>query len=145
MSLLRRSLIVCAISLCSLAEGKEPFPFIDKAVQQTRDVDRCRILEAEFAAEQQALGAARAAMARAPAEDTKDVVHRHEENVKALQRELDRLQDEKPVRVSARVVGAGATAAGKRATPAPVQARFWDVYRRGVSPTDFQPPAKELP
>jgi hypothetical protein len=128
-----------------LVHGKEPFPFIDKAVQQARDVDRRRILEAEFAAEQQALGAAREAMARVPDEDTRSVVHRHEENMKTLQRELERLQDEKPVRVSARVAGVEATAVGKRATTAPVQAPFWDVYRRSASPTDFQPPAKELP
>jgi hypothetical protein len=128
-----------------LAQGKEPLPFIDKAVQQARDVDRRRILEAELAAEQLALGAAREAMARVPVEDTRSIVHRHQENVKALQRELERLPDEKPVRVSARVAGAEATAAGKRATPTPAQAPFWDVYRRGVSPTDFQPPAKELP
>jgi hypothetical protein len=145
MSLLPRSLIFCAISLCSLAKGNEPFPIIDKVAQQARDLDRRHILEAEFAAEQQALGVARQAMAKAPADDTRAAVHRHEENVKALQRELEPLQGEKPVRVSARAVGPEPVAVSKRTTPAPVQAPFWDVYRRGAPPTDFNPPAKELP
>jgi len=144
MSLLPRSLIFCAISLCSLVQGKEPFPFIDKADQQARNVDRRHILEAEFAAEQQALGAAREVAERAPGEGALAAVHRHEENVKALQRELSRLQDESPVRVSARVAGTKAIPA-KRSTPASVQAPFWDVYGRSALPTDFQPPVKELP
>jgi len=145
MSLLPRSLIFCAISLCSLVQGKEPFPFIDKADQQARDVDRRHILEAEFAAEQQALGVARKAAERAPGEGTLVAVHRHEENVKALQRELGRLQEESPVRVSARIAGAKASPANKYTTPASGQAPFWDVYRRGALPTDFPPPVKELP
>jgi hypothetical protein len=145
MSLLQSLLIFCAISLCSLAKGNESFPIVDKAAQQARDLDRHRILETEFATEQQALGAALEAMAKAPTDDTRTAVRRHEENVKALQRELEHLQTEKPVRVSARAVGAEPAVVSKRTTSVPVRAPFWDVYRRGAPPTDFQPSAKEVP
>lgn len=145
MSLLRKLLIFCAISLCSLAKGNEPFPFIDKASQQARDADRRAILVSELAAEQQALAAARESMAKAPADDTEASLHRHEENVKALRRELGQLPDVKPLRVHARVSGIDASVDSKRASSAPLTAPFWDVYKRGASPTDSQPTAKELP
>ncbi|WP_156404017.1 hypothetical protein [Massilia sp. Root1485] len=145
MSLLRKSLIFCAISLCSLARGNEPFPFIDKASQQARDADRRAILAAELAAEQQALGPAHESMVKAPTEDTQAELHRHEENVKALRRELIQLPDEKPLRVHARAVGTDVNVDHKRTSSTPPPAPFWDVYRRGASTIDSQPPAKELP
>lgn len=145
MSLLPRSLIFCAISLCSLAEGNEPYPVVDSASQKARDIDRRAILEAELAAEQQALGSAKEALARAPSDDMRSGVHRHEDNVKALRRELERLPDKAPVRVAARPAARDATVAATRTSPAPVQAPFWDVYRRSAPPIDSQPPAKELP
>jgi hypothetical protein len=144
MGLLRRSLVFCAISLGSLAHGNEPFPMVDKSVQELRDIDRRAILETELAAEQHALNAAHELLAKAPADDTRGSVHRHEENVKALQRELERTAHEMPVRVSARSTGSD-TPTAKQTKPRPTQAPFWDVYRRGVSSTDFQPPAKEVP
>lgn len=145
MSLLRKSLIFCAISLCSLARGNEPFPSIDKASQQARDLDRRAILASELAAEQQALGAAQESMAKAPTEDTQSDLHRHEQNVKALRRELGQLPDEKPLRVHARAAGANANVEHKHTSSTPSPAPFWDVYRRGASTIDSQPPAKELP
>lgn len=142
MSLLGKTLVFCAISLCSLARGNEPFPVVDKASQQARDVDRRAILESELAAEQQALDAVHESMTKAPTEGTLADLHRHEENVKALQRELRRLPDGKPLRVRAREAGGAATS--RNPFPSP-QVPFWDVYRRGASNTDSQPPAKELP
>jgi len=143
MSLLPRSLIFCAISLCSLAEGNEPYPVVDSAIQKARDIDRRAILESELAAEQQALGSAKEAFARTPTDDMRSRVHRHEENVKALRREL--VPDKAPVRIAARPATSDGTAATTRTPPAPAPAPFWDVYRRGAPPIDFQPPAKELP
>jgi hypothetical protein len=145
MSLLRRSLIFCAISLCSLAEGNEPYPVVDSASQKAREIDRRAILESELAAEQQALGSARESFARAPTDDMRSGVHRHEENVKALRRELERLPDSAPVRVAARPAGRDTTASTTRTPPVSVQAPFWDVYRRSAPPIDSPPPAKELP
>lgn len=145
MSLLPRSLIFCAISLCSLAIGKEPYPVVDKDVQKSRDADRHTILEAELAAEQQALGIAMAAASKAKGGDIQGDVHRHEENVKALQREMQRPLVSAPVRVNARSAGSDAIVAATRTAPTPAQAPFWDVYRRGASPIDSQSSSKELP
>lgn len=145
MGSLQRSLVFCAISLCSLAQGNELFPKVDAAVQETRDADRRLILETELAAERQSLGAAREAMAKSPTNDARTEVHRHEENVEALRRELEHLPDGAPVRVGARRPGIPDAPASGRSTPVPAQAPFWDVYRRNASPVDFQPPAKELP
>ncbi|TQK03404.1 hypothetical protein [Herbaspirillum sp. SJZ107] len=145
MSLLRKPLIFCAISLCSLAQGNEPFPIVDKAAQQARDMDRRAILESEFAAEQLALVAARESMTKAPTDDTQANLHRHEENVKALQRELARLPDAKLLRVRAHAAGTEQAVDNRPASSMPPPAPFWDVYRRGASPTDSQPVAKELP
>lgn len=145
MSLLPRSLIFCAISVCSLAEGNEPSLFVDKPVQQARDIDRRAILEAEFAAEEEALGLAREALAKAPTGLARADLHRHEENLKALQRELARLQEGMPVRVGARQATAGDTVAAQ-SRQQPALAPFWDVYRRSAPPVDLQPPpAKEQP
>ena len=137
MSLLPRSLIFCAISLCALARGNEPYPIVDKSVQQARDVDRRAILEAELVAEQHDLGAAREAIEKAPSDEARSQVHRHEENIKALQRELARVSKETPVRVTASSAKPNAAVAGKRTAPGPTRAPFWDVYRRSTSPTDF--------
>ena len=145
MSLLPRSLIFCAISLCSLTEGKEPYPVVDSASQKARDIYRRAILESELAAEQHALGSAEEAFATMPTDDMRSGVHRHEENVKALRRELERLPQNAPVRVTARPAVPDTTATATRIPRAPNQAPFWDVYRRSAPPTDSQPPAKELP
>jgi hypothetical protein len=145
MSLLPRSLIFCAISLCSLAEGNEPYPVVDSASQKARDIDRRAILESELAAEQQALDSAKEALARAPTDDMRSGVHRHEENVKALRRELERLPDKSPVHVAARPAVPDTTATAMHTPRAPNQVPFWDVYRRSASPIDSQLPAKELP
>jgi hypothetical protein len=145
MSLLPRSLILCAISLCSLAEGNEPYPVVDSASQQARDIDRRAILESELAAEQQAFGGAKEGFARTPTDDMRSGMHRHEENVKALRRELERLPHNAPVRVAARPAVPDTAATATRIPPAPNQAPFWDVYRRSAPSIDSQPPAKELP
>ncbi|MES2320128.1 MAG: hypothetical protein V4631_21840 [Pseudomonadota bacterium] len=59
------------------------FPRVSAARQRERDGGRRAILMAELAGEQQALGTAAAARAQA------DVLHRHQANIAALQRELN--------------------------------------------------------
>lgn len=142
MGSLPRLLIFCAISLCSYARGNESYPVVDRSAQSARDNDRRVILEAELANEQIDLRNAKEAITKAPSDDARKEVHRHEENVKALQRELDRLIT--PMRVTARIPS-DVPAAAKRAAPKAGDAPFWDVYRRTSPTTDFQPPAKESP
>jgi hypothetical protein len=142
MGSLPRLLIFCAISLCSYARGNEPYPIVDKAAQVARDIDRRAILETELAAEQTELRFAQESLAKASSDETRKEVHRHEENIKALRRELVRATP--PIRVNARTASSD-TAGTKRAAPKLADAPFWDVYRRTKPPTDFQPPVKELP
>jgi hypothetical protein len=144
MGSLPRLLIVCAISLCAFARGNEPYPIVDRSTQEARDLDRRAILELELAAEQNALRTTQESMAKAPSDETRKKVHRHEENIKALRRELERVPAAAPIRVTARIASNDA-AATKRAASQPAEAPFWDVYRRTVPRTDFQPPAKESP
>jgi hypothetical protein len=66
-------------------------------------------------------------------------VDRHEENVKALQRGLERTGQDGAVRISARRSQPNAAPPTKRAMPGAAPAPFWDVYRRSAAPTDFQP------
>lgn len=139
MSLLLRALFFCAVSLNALAQGNDSFPVVDKAAQKARNVDRRAILEAEFAAERQALDAALAVTKQSSDDDARTEVHRHEENIKALQRELERTRQDGAVRVSARRSGPDAAPPMKRAMSGADPAPFWDVYRRSTAPTDFQP------
>jgi capsule polysaccharide export protein KpsE/RkpR len=142
MGSLPRLLIFCAISLCSYARGNEPYPIVDRSAQAARDIDRRAILEAELATEQTELRNAQEAIAKAPSEEARKEVHRHEENIKALRRELDRVTS--PIRLTGRAATED-TNVDKRTASKPAGAPFWDVYRRIAPPTDFQPPAKESP
>ena len=144
MGSLPRLLIFCAISLCSFARGNEPYLIVDRSAQADRDIDRRAILEAELTAEQQEVRRAREAMAKAPSEEARRELHRHEENLKAIYRELDRVPVDRQVRVSVHAATDDA-AATKRAASKSADAPFWDVYRRTAPATDFQPPAKESP
>lgn len=144
MGSLPRLLIFCAISLCSYARGNEPYPIVDRSTQAAREIDRRAILDAELTAEQQEVRRAQDVMARTPSEEARRELHRHEENLKALHRELDRVPVDKAVRVTARTATDDA-AATKRAAPKSAGTPFWDVYRRTAPPTVFQPPAKESP
>lgn len=140
MGSLPRMLIFCAISLCSCARGKEPYPIVDRSIQSARDNDRRAILEAELASEQTDLRNVMEEVAKAPSDEARKEAHRHEENIKALRRELDRLTT--PIRLTARTTSDVAVRpAASNAHDVP----FWDVYRRTAPPTDFQPPAKESP
>jgi hypothetical protein len=139
MSLLLRSLFFCAVSLNAFAQGNDPFPMVEKTAQIARDADRRAILEAEFAAERQALDAARAVTKQSSDDGARAEVHRHEENVKALQRELERTGQDGAVRISARRSQSDAAPPTKRAMPGAAPAPFWDVYRRSAAPNDFQP------
>jgi thioredoxin-like negative regulator of GroEL len=133
-------LIFCAISLCSCARGKEPYPIVDRSVQTARDNDRRAILEAELASEQSDLRNAQETVAKAPSDEARKEAHRHEENVKALRRELDRLTTS--IRVTARTAS---DVAIKQPASNAHEVPFWDAYRRTAPPTDFQPPEKESP
>ena len=139
MTLVLRSLFFCAMSFNALAQGNKSFPVVGKTVQQARDADRRAILEAELAAEKQALDAALAVIKQSSSDVARAEVHRHEENVKMLRRELERTTQDGAVRISARRSRPDAVPPTKRAMSGAAPVPFWDVYRRSAAPTDFQP------
>lgn len=102
------------------------YPVVAKAEQKARDVDRRLILQTELAAEGDAL-------AKATTLSDSDAIHRHEENIKALQRELGGGEFEGGSgarhRVTVKALRPAANTAGVTRSP-----RFWDPYNR---PIDF--------
>ena len=108
------------------------FPAVTRAVQQERDGQRREILTAELTAEQAALAEAGTALAAEPTDAHRADLHRHTQNIEALQRELAPLRrgTAPSLRVLARETRAPI------ATPAPVQQPppFWDPYRRITTP-----------
>jgi hypothetical protein len=104
------------------------FPVVANAEQKARDEDRRLILQTELAAEREGL-------AKAKAMSDPGAVHRHEENIKALQRELDggdvQSGSEARRRVTVKALRPSANA-GNNARPP----RFWDPYNRAIDFND---------
>jgi hypothetical protein len=104
------------------------YPVVAKAEQKARDEDRRLILQTELAAEGRAL-------AKAKTMSDSDAVHRHEENVKALQRELDggdvQSGSEGRHRVTVKALRPSANAANVTRA-----AHFWDPYNRPFDVSD---------
>ena len=75
---------------CELLYAQDAlFPIVSPSIQKTRDDDRRQILEAELQAERQVLVNAQAALATGFTRERATNVHRHVENVTALERELE--------------------------------------------------------
>lgn len=127
-------LVLTAATLCVRAQPL--YPTVAKAEQVERDKGRRLILETELAAEHEALMKSKAAFENSPTSDREIEVHRHEENVKALQRELDSTTSNDAARNSKRVlVRAQRPATGADDTKD--ARRFWDPYNRAPDTTDF--------
>jgi hypothetical protein len=109
---------------------------VAKAEQGERDKDRRLILETELVAEHDALMKSKAAFENSRTRDREIEVHRHEENIKALQRELDSTTNNDAARNPKRVlVKAQRPARGVGSTKD--AGRFWDPYNRASDTTDF--------
>jgi hypothetical protein len=108
------------------------FPAVTRAVQQERDGQRREILTAELTAEQAALAEAGAALAAEPTDANRADLHRHTQNIKALQRELAPLR--RGTAPSLRVLSREARAPIAAAAPIQQPAAFWDPYRRITTP-----------
>lgn len=115
-------------------QAQSPYPVVSEAEQRQRDNDRRLILETELAAERDALTKSQAMSPASPERDA--TVHRHTENIKALQRELDDVAGRASVREQQRVVVRAIRPTAASST-APKNARFWDPYNRTSDTTDF--------
>jgi hypothetical protein len=134
-----RIAFIFALSACALCAHAQPgYPVVSKAAQKARDDDRQTILETELQAESEALAKAQSVLAHGASPDREAEVHRHQENVKALRRELASVTGKPlprdPVRVVVRAAPAAPTApASSDSEPS----RFWNPYNRASDTTDF--------
>jgi hypothetical protein len=129
--------IFLLIELAVSAKSQPLTPVISQATQRLRDDDRRFILQTELQTESQVLTAAQAAFEASPTAEKEAAVHRHVENVRALQRELDgagRTQTRKHPRV---VVKATRPAGNSTSAGAIKTGSFWDPYNRAPDNTDF--------
>ena len=125
-------LVLAAATVCVRAQPL--FPSVAKAEQVERDKDRRLILEAELVAERESLMKAREEFEASPTRDREMEIHRHRENVKALQRELESSPQAADAsrRAVARVQRPATTTGSAKDA-----GRFWDPYNRAPDTTDF--------
>lgn len=117
------------------AQAQQSYPVVNQATQRERDADRRLILETELQAERGELAKAQAALDASPTQERKADVHRHVENEKALQRELDGVAGEpREARTPARAIVKAMRTAATSANKSP---RFWDPYHRAPETTGF--------
>lgn len=83
-----RTVIFFLIANSTSAVAQSSYPVIDKSVQQARDQERHLILSTELLAEYQALEATNSSIAARPTDELRAKAHRHNENIKALRREI---------------------------------------------------------
>jgi hypothetical protein len=121
-------------ALC--AQAQPAYPVVSKAEQKARDEDRRPLLEAELASELEALAKAKTALANDQTNERFAAVHRHEENINGLRRELGVGEEQnaalKRERLVVRAVKASADIANLKRTPT-----FWDPYNRAPDSTDL--------
>jgi len=132
-----RKVIFFLIGCSANAIAQSSYPVIDKEVQQARDQERHLILNTELLAEYQEMTKTVNALAANPAKELAAKAHRHNENIKALQRELHNAKAaQAPMRV---VVKSGRPPAQPPTGSATTVAAYWNPYNRAIdarSPTD---------
>ena len=142
MIMLQRSIVIFLLigplsyaqSQWSYAQDSASYPIADPAAQKARDNERRHILESELETERQELAKAQASLTASPTQERAAEVHRHLENIKSLQRELDGVAGRQqaprqPLRV---VVKAQRPAASPRNVNG--TAAFWNPYNRVPDP-----------
>jgi septal ring factor EnvC (AmiA/AmiB activator) len=129
------SIFWLAIStLC--AQAQPAYPVISQSEQKARDDDLLPLLESELVFEQKAL--AKAKLERAYDSETERAanVHRHQENIKALRREMKSIENQNPQDRRAHPV-VKAIRAPTRIVESRRTANFWDPYNRAPDYDDF--------
>lgn len=136
-----RKVIFFLIGCSANALAQSSYPVIDKEIQQARDQERHLILNTELLAEYQELTKTASALAEAPTKELTAKAHRHNENIKALQRELHNAQaTQKSSQEGVRIVAKAAGSVAQRPTGGVATvAAYWNPYNRAIearSPTD---------
>jgi hypothetical protein len=123
--------IFLLLGAAPFAKTQSGFPTVARTVQQARDEDRRLILDTELQAERQALVAAQAALAAGPTDDRRTKVHRHEQNVEAILREINGISKPKHgMHETAFVVKARPAAGAAPLKNTSQSASFWNPYNR---------------
>jgi hypothetical protein len=129
----RVAFIILSSAVVPYVQAQPFYPVVAKAEQKARDEDRRLILQTELATERSALAELKAKLGAGTSREDRDAVHRHEENIKALLRELDggdaQSGGEAPRRLSVKALRPPAGTAAR----AP---RFWDPYNRAIDLND---------
>jgi hypothetical protein len=122
------SIFLLSVAVPSV-QAQPLYPVVAKADQKTRDADRRLILQTELAAEREALAKAKSGSNVVAKNESGLAIHRHEENIKALERELEGSAltsgDESPARAVVKALRPAARAANVARVP-----QFWDPYNR---------------
>lgn len=129
-----RMIIFFLIGHSASALAQSPYPVIDKEVQQTRDQERLVILNTELVAEHQELAKARGELASNPTKELQAKAHRHNESIKALQREVRGIGSaQASPSASLRVVAVAKRPPGPSPARSPTAlATYWNPYNRAA-------------
>jgi hypothetical protein len=132
-----RFIAIFLLSISALCAQAQPaYPVVSKSEQSARDADRLPLLESELVFEQEALAKAKQKPANHSETERAATIHRHQENIKALQREMNGIENQNlPGRQMRPVVRAMQPVA--RITDSRRAANFWDPYNRAPDPDDF--------
>jgi len=126
-------ILLCA-EIALTAQAQSSYPIIDHATQKERDEGRRQTLEDELQAERKDLAKAEAAVSSGPTAEREADLHRHSENIKALERELASTGQSQAARAARVVVKATRPSAATPATSNPRNeqgaAAFWNPYNR---------------
>jgi hypothetical protein len=112
------------------------YPVVSKLEQRARDDDRQSVLESELAFEREALAMAKSDFATGPTNARAAAVHRHDENIKALRRELGGIENQTAAEKRERPIAKAFRSAG-RVADSKKTANFWDPYNRASDTDDF--------
>ena len=113
------------------------YPVVANAEQKERDADRRLILQTELAAEREALAKAKSKPDAVGSREQASAIHRHEENVKALERELEGSAVQSGAGAISRAVVKAVRPAARTANATRIP-QFWDPYNRA---SDFNVPS----
>jgi len=118
------------------AQAQSVYPVVSKSEQRARDDDRRSVLESELAFERDALVMAKSNFATGPTNTRAATVHRHDENIKSLQRELGGIENQNAAEKRERPLAKAFRSAG-RVADSKKTANFWDPYNRDSDADDF--------
>jgi hypothetical protein len=133
-----RKFIFCLVGCSANALAQSSYPVIDNKIQEARDQERHLILNTELLVEYQEFWKTTGTLAASPTPELAAKAHRHDENIKALQRELRSAEaGRKPANAPLRVV----VRAGRQTGPngGAGAATYWNPYNRATN--DMSPNA----